>query len=126
MANVGLQFRVSLRGQCLYLVFSRAGSATGAPATHNDDILGYGEQGFASKTRNFLERRFGKLKVQKSPCVHVGMGLSREDDFSEKLTKVKFTPNSKPRLTSPKLRAARQQLLSPGGIKLRQCKLGEH
>ena len=57
--------------------------------------------------------------------MHVGMALAQGHTFPVALTQGGFTKNPQPLPTTPELRAARQQLLSPEGIHLRQCKLGE-
>ena len=53
------------------------------------------------------------------------MVLPRGDDFSVQTTQEDFRKNLRRLPTSPELRAARQQPLSPEAVKLRQCKLGE-
>ena len=45
--------------------------AVGGLTTHINDILGRGEQDVPSKTRTFLDLRFGKLKVKESLFVRV-------------------------------------------------------
>ena len=75
--------------------------------------------------RNFPEHRFGELKLQEAPFAHVGMELVQDSTFSAALTQGEFTKNLQPLGTSSQLRAARQKLLSPEAVKLRQCKLGE-
>ena len=54
--------------------------------THIDDILGCGEPDGLPKSREYLERRLGELKLQESLLVHVGMDLVQADDFSVTLT----------------------------------------
>ena len=97
----------------------------GAFTTRIDDILGCGEPGVMEKLRQFLELRFGELKLQEKHFVHVGMELSQDDSFSVTLTQKEFTEKLQPLGTSPQLWAARQKLLSPEDAKLCQCKLGE-
>ena len=74
-------------------MFRKDGGAVGASANHNDAIPGCGEKGVPSKNRVFLDHRFGQLKVQGSPFVHVGMELPQESDFPVKLTQEGFTSN---------------------------------
>ena len=71
-ANVGLRFRGPSVDPCSYFVFRKAGGGVGAFTTHIDDSLGRREQGALPKTLPFLEARFGKLKLQESPPMHVG------------------------------------------------------
>ena len=77
------------------------------------------------KLRQFLELRFGELKLQENNFVHVGMELSQDNSFSVTLTQKDFAEKLQPLGTSPQLWAARQKLLSPEDVELRQCKLGE-
>ena len=65
------------------------------------------------------------MELQGNSFAHVGMGLEQADNFSAPLTRADFTRNLQPWRTSPELWAARQKLLSPEDVKLRQCKLGE-
>ena len=53
------------------------------------------------------------------------MELSQDSSFSVTLTQKDFAEKLQPLGTSPQLWAARQKLLSPEDVKLRQCKLGE-
>ena len=62
------------------------------------------------------------MQLQEDSFVHVGMRLVQDSTFSVTLTKGDFTKNLQLLGTSPQLRAARQNLLSPGDVKLRQCK----
>ena len=73
LAEVGLEFEVSSFDPCLFFVYRRDGGAVGDFATRIDDILGRGAWGVPSKTRAFLELRFGKLKVQESPFARAGV-----------------------------------------------------
>ena len=57
--------------------------------------------------------------------MRVGMELEQAANFPATLTQADFAKNLQPLGTSPELRAARQKLLSPEDVKLRQCKLGE-
>ena len=97
----------------------------GAFATHIDDILGCGEPDVLPKIRGFSEQRFGAMKLQENSFVRVGVELNQEANFSVTLTQEEFAKNLQPVGTSPELWAARQKLLSPEDVKLRQCKLGE-
>ena len=125
LESVGLRCEGSTFDPCLFFVYRGNGSAVGVFTTHIDDILGCGEDEVMTKLREFLEIRFGELKVQESKFVHVGMELEQDATFSATLTQKEFTENLKPLGTSPKFWAARQQRLSPEDVKLRQCKLGE-
>ena len=97
----------------------------GAFATHIGDILGCGEPGVMEKLRQFLELRFGELKLREKHCVRVGMEFSQNNSFSVTLTQKDFAEKLKPLGTSPQLWDAPQKLLSPEHVKLCQCKLGE-
>ena len=57
--------------------------------------------------------------------MHVGTEVAQETDFSATSTQEDFTKNLKPLSTSPVLWAGRQEPLSSGEAKLRQCRLGE-
>ena len=73
--------------------YRRDGGVVGASATYFDDILECGWQDVSSRTRVSLGRRFGELKVQESFCVHVGMGVSQENEFAVKLAQGGFESN---------------------------------
>ena len=75
--------------------------------------------------RTFLGWRLGELKLQGGSFVHVGMELAQESTLSATLTQGGSSKHLQPLGTSPRLWAARQELLSPENAKLRQCKLGE-
>ena len=75
--------------------------------------------------RIFSEQLFGELELREESSVHVGFELVQDSAFSATLTQGDFTKNLQSPGTSPQLWAARQQLLSPEDVKLRQCKLGE-
>ena len=92
----------------------------GAFATHIDDILGCGEPGAVAKLRQFLEIRFGELMLQEKSFVHVGTELPQQDSLSVTLTQKEFAEKLQPLGNSPKLWAARQNLLSPEDAKLCQ------
>ena len=109
----------------LFSVFRAKGGAVGVFATHIDGILGCGESDVLAKMRVLLERCFGGLKLQESSFDHVGMELAQDHTFSVTLTQGDFATDLQPFLTTPKLRAARQKLLSPEGGHMCQCKLGE-
>ena len=108
----------------MFFVFRQLGGAVGAFTTHSDDIPGRGEPAVPAKIREFLERRFGTTKLQGSPFAHVGMESSKESYLSVNLIQEEFTQNLRLLHTFPGLSPARQQIFSPGAIKLRQCKLG--
>ena len=72
-----------------------------------------------------VERRFEGLKLQDASIVHVGMELAQDRAFSVMLTQRDFAKNLRPIPTFPKLWDARQKLLSPEDVHLRQRKLGE-
>ena len=120
LASLGFRFEVSSRDPRLYYVFEEAGGAAGALATHTGGILGCGYRDILLKTRAFLEARSGSSKVQEKSPVHVGMELTRENNFSVTLTQGHFTKNRKRIPTSPELRAARQKLSPAEEIKIRQ------
>ena len=65
------------------------------------------------------------IKLQESPFVHVGVELVQGNTFSVMLTQSDFAENLQPIPNSPKLWAARQKLLSPGNVHMRQCNPGE-
>ena len=121
LARVGLQFRVSPFRPRLFPVFRRDGEPVGGIATRTDDILGRGEQDALYETRVFSERGFGERKVQESPSVHASMELLQEIDFAVQVTQEESASNVKPLFASRGLWAARQRLLPPENIKLRQC-----
>ena len=66
-----------------------------------------------------------ELRLQETNFVRIGMELSQDKSFSVTLTQKDFAEKLKPLGTSPQLRAARQKVLSPEDVELRQCKLGE-
>ena len=76
------------------------------------------------KIRRVPGKRFGAMKLQTEPFAHVGVGLNQEVIFPVTLTQADVTKNLQPLGTSPELWAARQELLSPEDVKLRQCELG--
>ena len=86
LKNVGLFCASSTFDPCLFYIFNGNGPAVGVFTTHIDDILGCGEPGVMDKLRQFLELRFGKLKVQEKQFVHVGMELAQDSSFSVTLT----------------------------------------
>ena len=108
--KAGLHCVSSAFDPCLFFIFNGKGPAVGAFTTHIDDILGCGEPGVMEKLRQFLEFRFGELKLQEKQFVHVGMELSQDSSFSVTLTQKEFTEKLKPLGTSPRLWAARQKL----------------
>ena len=95
LSTVGLRFEVSSFDRWLHFVYRKLGSAVGAITTHIDDLLGCGEDGLLVKVRGYSEKRFGKLEVQEGSCVHVGVELAQEKDFSVTLTQADFTKNMK-------------------------------
>ena len=125
LAKEGLEFRVSSFDPSSFFVIRKDSWAVWDITAHIYDILGRGRPDVISRSRAFSEHRFGAVKVRGKSSVHVGMELSRENDFSAKLTRAEFATNPKPPPTSPKLRASRQRPLPPGNIKLRQNKFGE-
>ena len=125
MKCVALRCQAPTFDPCLSFVFRNERQAVGASATHIDDILGCGEPDVLTKMRNFSGQRFGKLGLQEESFAHVGMELVWDSTFSAALTQGDSTKNLQPLGTSPQLWAARQKLLSPDDVKLRQCKLGE-
>ena len=72
------------------------------------------------KIRRVPGQRFGAMKLQTEPFAHVGVGLNQEVIFPVTLTQADVTKNLQPLGTSPELWAARQELLSPEDVKLRQ------
>ena len=123
--RVGLRRQALSFGPSLFFIFRKKGSAAAVFTTHVLDILGRGEPDVPRKIRHLSEQRFGGLKLQESPVMHVGMELVRGSDFSATLTQDEFARNLKPLLISPQLWADRQKTLSIQEIKLRQRKLGE-
>ena len=101
------------------------GGAVGAIAEQIDDISGRGEPGLLSKARGFLDKRFGKFKVQEGSFVHVGMQLVQKKDFSWTLTQEDFAKNLKLLPTTPSLWAGRKNPQPMDDTKLRQRTLGE-
>ena len=97
----------------------------GVFSTHIDEILGCGAPGVLERTRHFLERRFGALKVQENAFVHVGMELAQRQDFSVTLTQADFTRQLQPLETSTALGTRRQRPLTDDERLLCQCKMGE-
>ena len=53
----------------------KGGEAVAAIGAYIDDILGCGEPDLSLKVRRFPESRPGKLTVQETSCLHVGMEL---------------------------------------------------
>ena len=82
MERVGLFCVGSTFDPCLFFAFRGNGPAVGAFTTHIDDILGCGEPGVMEKLRQFLELRFGELKLQEKHFVQVGTELSQDTSFS--------------------------------------------
>ena len=118
--SVGLRCQVSTLDPCLFFVFRDQGQAVGAFATHIDEIIGCGEPNVLLKIRGFPEHRFGAMRLQENSFAHVGVKLKQDANFSVALTQAHFTKNLQPLGASPELRAARQKLLSPEDVKLRQ------
>ena len=119
--------RFLVRSVCSFsrFVFLEDGGAVGPYANHIGDIVGCGESEVIAKIRVFSDYRFESRGCTRSPPPHVGMVLPRGDDFSVQTTQEDFRKNVRRLPTSPELRAARQQPLSPEAVKLRQCKFGE-
>ena len=63
--------------------------------------------------------------MQESSFVPVSVEFAQGHMSSATLTLGDFTKNSQPISPTPRLWAARQQLLSPEGVHLCHCKLGE-
>ena len=124
-AKEGLQDTVSSSDPRLHFVFRKECGAVGAFTTHIDDILGCGEPGVLGRTQGFLEARLGQLKLQESPCVHAGIELPEEKDYTVRLAQAEFSPKLDPVETPPALWAAPRQPLYPDDALRRQCKLGE-
>ena len=82
-------------------------------------FLGCGEPDVSTKIRHFLGKR-----LLGDSFVRVGIELVQDSNFSVILTQGYFAKNLQPLGTSPELWAARQKLLSPEDVKMRQCKLG--
>ena len=122
---MGLRFETSNLDPCLYAVFTDSDEAAGTFSTHIDDILGCGAPGVLERTRQYLEHRFGALKVQERNFVHVGMELAQLPDFSVALTQEEFTCRLQPLETSTALWKRRQGPLSDEEKLLCQCKMGE-
>ena len=122
---VGLIYTVSSFDPCLYFIYDQSNVAAGVFTTHIDDILGCGVPGILERTRQFLQKRFGGLKLQESDFVHVGMELSQGSDFSVRLTQLAFTGNLLPMDTSPILWADRQKPLDDENKLRCHCKQGE-
>ena len=122
---VSLRFETSKLDPCLYTVFTGCDEAVGTFSTHNDDILGCGAPGVLDRTRQYLEHRFGALKVQERKFMHVGLELVQSPDFSVTLTQEEFTRRLQPLETSPELWKRRQGPLSEDEKLLCQCKMGE-
>ena len=91
----GPRFEASSCDPCLYFVLRKSGGAVGATTTQIDDISGCGEPGLQLKARRFLEKRFGKLKVQDESFVNVGIELAQGRNFSVTLARADFTKNLK-------------------------------
>ena len=90
---VGLRFETSKLDPCLYTVFTGSDEAVGTVSTHIDDILGCGAPGVLDRSRQYLEHRFGALKVQERKFMHVGMELVQSPDFSVTLTQEEVPGN---------------------------------
>ena len=122
---IGPRFETSTLDPRLYAVFNNEKVAAGALSTHIDDILGCGAPGVLERTRHYLERRFGALKVQESSFVRVCMELAQQLDYSAALAQAVFTRQLQPLETSTALWKRRQHPLSEEEKLLCQCKMGE-
>ena len=91
--KVGHRFEAPSVDPSLYFVLRISGGAVGAIARNIGDFSGCGEPDLLLKARRFSERRFGKLKVQETPLMHMGMALAQEDDFSATSTQEDFAKN---------------------------------
>ena len=120
-----LRFETSKLDPCLYTGFTADSEAVGTFSTHIDDILGRGAPGVLERTRKYLERRLGTLKVQERTFVRVGMELAQLPNFSVTLTQKEFTSRLQPMETSPALWKRRQGPHSDEEKLLCQCKMGE-
>ena len=109
----------------LFIVSRAEGGAVGAFAAHIDETLRRGEPDVPAKIRVFFGISLWEGDGAGLDFVHVGVGISPEDDFAVKLIQEEFTQNPKPLGTSPGRWAARQRTLSPEAIKSRQCKSEE-
>ena len=123
--HVGLRCQAPTFDPCLFCVFRDQGQAVGAFTTHIDDVLGCGEPDVLPKLCQFSEQRIGDMELQENSSVHAGMELAQEASSSVTLTQEDFAKNLQLLGTSPQLWAARQKLLPPEVLKLRQCKSGE-
>ena len=106
-------------------VFRKSRGAVCAIATHIDHISGRGEPDLLFEARRFLEKRFGKLRVQEMPLARVGVEVAQGHDFSATLTQEDFTEDLKLSPTSPKLREGRKEPPSTDETDAHQRKLGE-
>ena len=102
-----------------------SGGAVGAIAPHIDECPWCGEPDALSRTRAFLEYRFGPSDGQEEAVWRVGMGVPQENDFAEMLTQDEFTKGVKPTPSPPELWDFRRRRLSSDEIKLRRRELGE-
>ena len=114
LPRVGLRFEASSFSPCRYSVFRKSGGAVG-------DILRCGEPDLPQRVRCFLEKRFGKSKVQEKSFVRVGMELAQETDLSVTLTQEDFAKKLNSHPTSPALRAGRREPSALDETKMRQC-----
>lgn len=96
MEEVGLRCQVSSFDPRLFFVFRKVGGVVGAFTSRIYDILGCGEPGVLTKSREFSEYPFGAVEPRGSSLVHVGMELLQCCEFPEKLAEEEFTRNLKP------------------------------
>ena len=109
----------------MYVFFRNDGAALGDIATRNDDIFECGGPDYLSRARVFAEDRFRKLEVQESSFARAGAEVPPGNVSTVKRAQREVTSKSKSLLPPPGPWAARQHLLSPGNITLRQCKSDE-
>ena len=74
MRRVGSRCQASTFNPCLFYIFREIGSAAGSLTTHIDDIPRCGEPDVLPKIRDYLDQRFGEIKLRDFSCAHVGMG----------------------------------------------------
>ena len=121
----GPEVQVFALAPYLCSVFRAHGSAHGVSTTHIDDILGCGQGDVLHSAQGCLGPRFGDSKVQDQKVVNVGMESTEAADLPAQLPQNEFADALKPIPTSSELRSSRQGPLSMGGLRMRQCKLGE-
>ena len=86
LARKRWQYAVSSFDPCPCSVFRKGGGAASAFTTNIEDNLGCGAPGVPGRAKDIPGTHFGELELQESSFVHVGMELSEEQDYSERLT----------------------------------------